>query len=626
LPTTAKERAAPPAPSGAAPPPARVPGNRWPQIDAPGLDELRPTLACSVVVSGADDRRALSQTLRALAATSYPTELVEVLAAPGPEPDAGPDAATPGAGALALRSAPTTAQAADAATGELLVFLRAGAIPAPALLAAHARWHHAVADAVSVGHSPPLGADGPDADRLADAAEDREALAARLAELPEAADEALETFLELTRGLTERRADLFLVAARHNVALRAETYRRAGGLRPGLPEALARAELAYRLDAAGAVFVPEAEARSYGGLTDGDWPLPDDSGHAPAARDPRAEALIPVGGFRPPRSGRVFERPALVVDLDVADERADEVLESVDSVLRGRFSDLRLRVSVPAAHPEADVLEQALAHDPRVEVGPEATASEPDSPYRVWLPLVAVPDERTFADLHGLIESEGVGALHVTVGSARGARERLRAAAARPRGRAGRRRRRARRATVRVAATGAAARAARVAASAGRPADAVLEELFDSRVVPGAELGLRLLGSPAPESTEYGPLAPATDLARERAEHLRQRARAHTNQARAERHAQHAVRERMRASQEKARADRMETRLARVSPGYWVRWRGRRALRRLTAVPGRVGRRAYGAARPRLVRRAVPLLDRWRRLSVRARGRLRSGS
>lgn len=170
-------------------------------------------------------------------------------------------------------------------------------------------------------------------------------------------------------------------------------------------------------------------------------------------------------------------------------------------------------------------------------------------------------------------------------------------------------------------ASGPLARARRAADGEGASADSMLEALFGSRSVAGDGVGLRLRGSHVPESTEYGPLAPATDLARERAEHLRQRARAHTTQARADRHAQHAVREKMRADQEKARADRLESRLARVSPAYWLRWRTRRVVRRLSAMPGRFGRRAYGALRPRLVRRAVPVVDRWRRLSVRLRRR-----
>jgi len=171
-----------------------------------------------------------------------------------------------------------------------------------------------------------------------------------------------------------------------------------------------------------------------------------------------------------------------------------------------------------------------------------------------------------------------------------------------------------------VVATGPLARARRVAAGDDIAATAALAELFGERSIDGAELGLRLRGAPAPGPVEYAPLAPASDLARERAEHLRQRARAHTNQARAERHAQHAVRERMRASQEQARADRAAARLARVSPAYAVRWRARRVWQRVSALPARVGKRAY-ALRPMLVRRAVPVLDRWRRLTARAGAR-----
>lgn len=544
------------------PPPARVPGNRWSEIDAPEADELRATLSVAVIVSGAEQEgeEALCRTLAALAAQSYPPELVEVVVCgSGAEPS---EALARAAGALTLRSAPDPAQAAAASDSQLLVFLAAGALATERLVAAHARWHHAVSDAVTVGPRPALHGPPPSPDELSAAAE-RSELAALLAELGAAAEEPYEAFLELTRGLSERRADLFRIAARQNVALRSDTYRAAGGLRAELSEPLARLELAYRLEAHGAVFVPEAEARCFGGNYASDWPLPDEADSEPSEHDRRAEALIPLSGFRAERPGRVFERPALVVDLDVSDERSDEVIESVDAVLRGRLSDLRLRVSVPPEHPERHSIEAALASDPRISAGPEATAAAPDSPYRVSLPLLAVPDERTFSDLHGLIGSEGVGALHVTVPGEL-----------------------PRNAMVEVVEAGAAARARRLAALDGVEEAPLLGELFGERWISGVEVSLRRRGAAEPQVTEHGPLAPATDLAHERAEHLKQRGRARKQESRADRFAQRAVRERLRARTEKARADRLEHQLEVV--------RGRRSHRILS-----LARRAARAVRAR---------------------------
>ena len=163
-------------------------------------------------------------------------------------------------------------------------------------------------------------------------------------------------------------------------------------------------------------------------------------------------------------------------------------------------------------------------------------------------------------------------------------------------------------------ATGPLARARRVAEHEGRPAEAVLAQLFGERRVDGAEVGLHRRGAPEAEPTETGALGPASDLAHERAEHLRYRARAATSQARLDRQAQRLFRERFRSGHERTRAERLEARLARTDPRYWVRWKARRGARRLAAAPKRVGRRVEGLRHPlyRLKRSATARVARRR--------------
>ena len=67
--------------------------------------------------------------LYALARQSYPEELIEVLEPGAGEPD-----------------------------GDIVVLLDAGAVPAPGFVEAHARWHHAVGDAVTFGALVPKSA------------------------------------------------------------------------------------------------------------------------------------------------------------------------------------------------------------------------------------------------------------------------------------------------------------------------------------------------------------------------------------------------------------------------------------------------------------------------------------
>jgi hypothetical protein len=100
------------------------------------------------------------------------------------------------------------------------------------------------------------------------------------------------------------------------------------------------------------------------------------------------------------------------------------------------------------------------------------------------------------------------------------------------------------------------------------------------------EVSLRRRGAPEPQVTEHGPLAPATDLAHERAQHLKQLDRAIKLEERAERHADRATRERLRARQEKERARRLEGSIARMesSSSY-------RLLRPLRSLGGAILRR-----------------------------------
>ncbi len=95
-------------------------------------------------------------------------------------------------------------------------------------------------------------------------------------------------------------------------------------------------------------------------------------------------------------------------------------------------------------------------------------------PYQVDLPAVAVPDERTFEDIHDLMTKEGVGALHVTVPGEL-----------------------PRNAMVEVVATGPLARSRRVAAATGEPVETVLGQLFGERWVSGVEVSIRRRGAPS---------------------------------------------------------------------------------------------------------------------------------
>jgi hypothetical protein len=539
--------------SDSATPPARVPGNRWTAIEVEEIAAVDARLTVSIVVCGADPAGLTPLTLAGLAEQTYPATLIEVVVGAG---SGVPEAELRAAGNGLELSFATPSDAGSAlagvegARGDVLLLIPAGAIPAPELVEAHARWHHAVGDAVSVGISRAVDveslraadvADGHESGRLEDRLERRR--------VPGRADEeTVETYLERTRDLTERRDDLFRLAGRGSAAMRAATYHEAGGAGSEEDGALARLDLAYRLECLGCVFVAERRAVTFehypydgpalqGAADD----LLENGGGPHATVAPSVADRFPTPGFRARESSRMHTRPAIAVNVPVGEESAEDVLETVDAVLRGHFQDLQLRLTGTDDHAERRLIEASCASDPRIVLGRPTTDTASEIPYHVDLPGVAVPDERTFEDIHDLMTKEGVGALHVTVPGEL-----------------------PRNAMVEVVATGPLARSRRVAAATGEPVETVLGQLFGERWVSGVEVSIRRRGAPEPQVTEHGPLARATDIEHERKQHLRHSARAATNRARADRYLQRAERERLRARAERERAGRVEARIARA--------------------------------------------------------------
>jgi hypothetical protein len=502
------------APAIGPPEAAAVPHNDWTLLEVPPVGELEPSATASVLIEGPDPHGAAALTAAALAAQSYPASLVEVIA-PGDrrEPE-----------------------------GDLLLLVGAGTIPAPDHLAAHARWHHGVADAVSLGPAAPIDGAGLEPDALRRGG-DEAALAATL-EPRRIGEDRFELLLDLTAELTDLQGGLFLGAALGTLAVRRETYLAVGGAASdSLPAPLRRLDLAYRLACHGTLFAPE---RSVPAWTVSGGDEADLAGAIVAAATaertveldyPGAASLVPLAPFRPTASPRRFRRPAVTIDVDVGGEPASEVLATIDPVLGGLLGDFELRIQVDDAHPEREAIAAAV-HDPRVSIGPPSTDSFCESPFQVVLPAVALPDPRTVADLHSLLVAEGVGALHVTVPGTPPDETMIEALA-----------------------TGSLARARRVAAATGEGVEVALGRLFGERWVSGVEVSVRRHGVSEPHVTEHGPLAAATDADHERVQHLRFRDRADDLDAKTAAQARRILAERLRAREERLRAAQLDARL-----------------------------------------------------------------
>lgn len=506
--------------AAASPAPSDVPGNDWTLLEVEPAHEREPAERVTVVVEPAAGDTAAALTAAALEAQSYPSTLVEVI---GPGEEREPD-------------------------GEVVILLGAGAVPEPGLLAAHARWHRAAADVVSVAPVAPVDGRGLDPDAVRSAASQgrlEQLLEGRGSGSPELAVEDFELLLELTGALTERLGGLYCAAALGIVGLRRDTYLEAGGpADPGMPASLRRLDLAQRLACAGTVLAPETSVRAWSVAGDEDVRLLAAATRAALERrtieldHPGAAALVALEPFRPAASSLRFRRPALVVNVDATGAQAGELLATTDAVLGGRHGDLELRVQVDESHPGRSEIAAALEREPRAAIAASSIEGPCESPFQIVLPAAALPDPRTIGDLHRLLVDEDAGALHVTVPGAPPDETMITAFA-----------------------TPALRRARRVAARTGEDPQHVLGRLFGERWVSGVEVSVRRHGVDEPHVTEHGPLAAATDLRHERTQHLRFRDRVEDLAGRIADRSDAVARQALRARGWRLRAERLERRL-----------------------------------------------------------------
>ena len=377
------------------PPPNRVRYNEWPRVAVPEAGAFTPTEGVTVVVPHFEAPKALALALAALERQRYPRELLEVVVVD----DGSRTPPAPPPSRLALRVvrqddrgfglARARNAGARAARHDILVFLDGDVVADEGLVAAHARWHHALADAVTAGFRSHVDPAGVDAATIASAAS--------VAELFGAGAEAPWTDRHMVRTdeLTSRHDDLFRAVVGANFGMRRAFYEALGGndasfTRYGGEDV----ELAYRAYTAGGLLVPVRAAMA--------WHL----GTWHEGREEKARALdrqraklanlVAHEGFRAPRPGRLYAVPKYVVTVAAAGEAASAVAAAVDSLLcdSAGDGDLVVRIETDGLS-EDDVawLEDGFGGDPRVSVAPGRSGLDayPASPYHVTVPAAACP-------------------------------------------------------------------------------------------------------------------------------------------------------------------------------------------------------------------------------------------
>lgn len=369
--------------------PAAVRWNDWRQATVPAPAAFSPTLPVSVIVPFYQSHaQALPKTLAALESQSYPRNLFEVVVVDdGSDPPLAPLRDIPfdakvvhqerrGFGLARARNTGVRNAAHD-----IVLFLDSDILAGPGWIAAHARWHHAVADALTVGST--LYADTEDID-AEDIRRVHGAVSELLAGRPTDPSRS-ESLLRRTNDLRAKDDTIFMAMAGNNFGMRRAFYEEIGGS----DESFTRwgyedTELAYRAYVRGGLVAPARDAVAWHqGRCEEERYRTGNRAQRQAASHRIAHRM-----FRGRRPGRVFDVPELVATLHAGGMPAERVIEDVSRLLADRVHDVVVRVVAGNDHGAATMLQEAFGADPRVRLSARGSALDdfPASPFHASLP------------------------------------------------------------------------------------------------------------------------------------------------------------------------------------------------------------------------------------------------
>lgn len=402
----------------------RIRSNRWQDLEVPRLGTWTPRLEVSVVVPCYQAADELRLTLAALGCQTYPSELMQVVVVDDgsevPVSVEGIDLPCDvkvvrqdheGFGAGRARQA-----GAVAADGDVVLFLDADIVVDPSHVEAHARWHHLVEDAATMGFRTFVDFSGITADQVAAAADDG-GIDALLAGRHQQPHDWIEAYLARTDDLREQGGDEWRIVVGASLGVGKRLLDQMGGLPTFGVRGTEDTTLGYRLFTLGALLVPDREARSWhqGARTLDD---PEVKQRIFRAREPLMANEIPDPRFRTPEPGRSYRVPAVVVTVPVdAHTDEDEAVRAVTAVLGSELHDLVVGVAGPEDAPARRRAEAWFSGDPRVTVTDAADwhAAHPFSPVRATVPPHAVVGPATLHRALATMDDGRLGALHVTV-------------------------------------------------------------------------------------------------------------------------------------------------------------------------------------------------------------------
>ena len=380
--------------------PATVCYNQWPDVPLTGGSAFEPMHPVSVIVPSYQAPAALALTLAGLERQDWPRELMEVVVVDdGSNPPIEPPPSTRikvrvvrqvrrGFGLARARNTGVRAAAHD-----ILVFLDGDVIPEEGLIRAHAHWHHAVSDALTLGFCAYVSVDGLSADAVRNRRGSLEALfGSRPFDRP-----WLERHMARTADFTSRRCDLFRAVTGHNFGISRGLFEEAGAFDASFNRYGGEdTEFAYRVQVHGGLLVP---VRPAFGWHQGRW----SEGREGKERDMDRQAdklagLIAEPGFRQKAPSHPYAVPRHVVTLDAGEERLWRVAEAARTLCSDPAGDLGVCIEAPAGQNRLLIeLKQRLKEFASVRVvgaaatrGRAALDAFPASPIHIRAPIPVV--------------------------------------------------------------------------------------------------------------------------------------------------------------------------------------------------------------------------------------------
>jgi hypothetical protein len=295
------------------------------------------------------------------------------------------------------------------------VFLDADMIPEREHIEAHARWHHAVGDAVTIG--PRVHAEFEGITMRALRSSIRGGTLGVLMEDRDKIEPAwIANFLEFTDFLTQAEDGYWRVMSGGNLAVRKALHDEVSGSDESFNQWGGEDnEVGYRLVQAGALVVPEARARCW---HQGGGQEPDPQKMAShRMQQSKMRNLIADRTFRGNMLGRSYTNPFAVATVLADGFSAERVGRCIDAILASDLHDLAVLVVAPEDSVEFTWVQREYAGDARVFVDTRYSGEElfKWSPVRVRLPASALFLPGAFSKIVDAVSDGKLGALHLTV-------------------------------------------------------------------------------------------------------------------------------------------------------------------------------------------------------------------